>query len=198
MLSALLTPTDTILNNGLQQTVPTVAFYNKLYRKDETFKALVTRLQQHNADSFNKVLFEEDMTDLLLYLVQQHRDIMRQLQQLPPVKKATKLEVYKRLSFAMDAIHSNSLPTIDINALAATACLSKFHFLRLFKQAFGLSPYQYMQQLRLEKAILLLKHSSLTVNEIAASLGFENSNSFSRLFQQRYQVYPSQYRAYTN
>jgi len=198
VLSALLTPTDTILNNGLQQNVPTVAFYNKLYRKDDTFNVLVHRLQQHKADSFNKVLFEEDMTRLLLYLLHQHRDLVQQLHQLPPVKKATKLEVYKRLSFAIDAIHSQASLPLDIDALASTACLSKFHFLRLFKQAFGLSPYQYMQQLRLGKALHLLKHTSLTINEIATTLGFENSNSFSRLFYQRHLVYPSQYRAHIN
>lgn len=141
VLSALLTPTDTILNNGLQQKVPTIAFYNKLYRKDATFNAIVQRLQKHQTGNFQKVLFEEDMISLLTYLLYQHRDIIQQLQQLPPVKKATKLEVYKRLSFAIDAIHTHASSPIDLEALAATACLSKFHFLRLFKQAFGLSPY---------------------------------------------------------
>lgn len=198
VFSALLTPTDTILNNGLQQTVPTVAFHNKLYRKDASFNALAYRLQQHKPNDFNKVLFEEDMTHLLVYLLQQHRDLVKQMQQLPPVKKTTRLEVYKRLSFAIDAIHSQSSAPLDIDALAATACLSKFHFLRLFKQAFGRSPYQYMQQLRLEKATHLLKHTTLSINEIAVSLGFENSNSFSRLFLQRHRVYPSQYRTLIN
>ena len=147
VLSAYLTPTDTILNNGLQQQVPTVAFYNKLYRKDNTFHSIVQRLQQHQKSTFEKSAFEQDMTSLLLYLLGQHRDIQKQLQKLPPVKKATKLEVYRRLSFAVDAIHTQPTSPIDLEALAKTACLSKFHFLRLFKQAFGLSPYQYMQQL---------------------------------------------------
>ncbi len=135
------------------------------------------------------------MTTLLLYLLNQHRDILKQLQKLTPVKKATKLEVYKRLSFAVDAIHAHATATIDLEALASTACLSKFHFLRLFKQAFGISPYQYIQQLRLEKATHLLKETSIPVSEIALILGYENSSSLSRLFHQRYHLYPTQYRA---
>jgi AraC family transcriptional regulator len=195
-LSALLTPTDTILNHGLQQQVPTIAFYNKLYRKDAAFNTIVKRLQQHQAGSFEKAAFEEDMTRLLVYLLQQHRDIIAQLHKLPPVKKSTKLELYKRLSVALDAIYTHPVSSLDIDALAATACLSKFHFLRLFKQAYGLSPYQYMQQLRLEKAAQLLKHTSFPVLDIAITLGFENSNSFSRLFYQRHHCYPTQYRAF--
>lgn len=195
VLSALLTPTDTILNNGLQQQVPTVAFYNKLYRKDAAFHAIVHRLQRHQVNGFQKAMFEEDMSSLLIYLLHQHRDIITQLQKLPPIKKATKLEVYKRLSFAVDYIHAHdSTTTIDLDTLAAKACLSKFHFLRLFKQAFELSPYQYMQQLRLEKATKLLQQTTLPIGEIAVQLGFENSHSFSRLFYQRHLLYPSQYR----
>lgn len=196
--SAFLTPTDTILNNGLQQQVPTVAFHNRLYRKDAAFTAILQRLQAHGQGSFNKPLFEEHMTDLLLYLLQQHRDLMRQVEGLPAVKRATRLELYRRLSFALDYLHAHTETAIDIDALAGTACLSKYHFLRLFKQAFGLSPYQYLQGLRLQKAEQLLRHTRLSVSEIAAMLHFENSNSFSRLFRQRNRVYPSRYREAVN
>jgi len=121
---------------------------------------------------------------------------MGAVQQLPPVKQSTKIELYKRLSYSMDYIHSGFCRAIELNTLAATACLSKYHFLRLFKLAYGLSPHQYIQQLRLEKAKQLLQDGSLAINDIADTLGFENSQSFSRLFFQRAGVYPSQYRAF--
>ena len=72
-------------------------------------------------------------------------------------------------------------------------CL-KFHFLRLFRQCYGLSPYQYLQEQRLSKAKYLLKSSALAIGEIADELGFENPNSFSRLFKLRTGYYPSEYR----
>lgn len=193
--SALLTPADTILNNGLQQQVPTVAFHNQLYRRDEAFTRIVRRLLALEQGAFNKPLFEDHMADLLLYLLRQHRHLMRRIEQLPAVKRTTRLELYRRLSYAVDYLHAHTATAIDLDALAGTACLSKYHFLRLFKQAFGLSPYQYLQALRLKKAEHLLRHTRLPINEIAAALHFENSNSFSRLFLQRNKLYPSQYRA---
>jgi AraC family transcriptional regulator len=78
--------------------------------------------------------------------------------------------------------------------LAAEACLSKYHFLRLFRQAFGLSPYQYIQHLRIEKARGLLADPNLPITDLAGLLGFDNSQSFSRLFFQKTGLYPTQYR----
>lgn len=195
VLSALLTPADTILNNGLQQKSITVAFHNQLYRKDERFLRIVEGLKALKEEaSFNKFLFEERMTALLQYLLAQHRDLLQQVAKLPAIKQSTRLEVYRRLSHALDHLHAHAADTVDLDALAASACLSKYHFLRLFKQAYGLSPYQYWQGLRLEKARHLLRYTSLPVEDIAFTLGFETSNSLSRLFHQRLKMYPTQYR----
>ena len=196
VLSALLTPADKILNDQLQQSVHTVAFHNRLYRRDDHFNELVHSLQQlQTATTFNKLLFEERMEKLLLHLLLQHRSVLKQADSLPPVKRSTKLELYRRLSMVTDYIHSCGNRPVELDEMAAVACLSKYHFLRLFKLAFGLSPYQYIQQLRLEKARQLLTRSSLPVQDIAGRVGFENSQSFSRLFYRRFGVYPSQYRA---
>ena len=195
VLSALLTPADTMLNDGLQQKTATIAFYNQLYRKDESFHRIVCSLQAlKKSPKLNKLLFEERMTSLLLYLLGQHRHLMQQVARLPAIKRSTRLEVYRRLSFALDHLHAHTNGEIDLDALSATACLSKYHFLRLFKQAYGRSPYQYWQGLRLQKAQHLLRHTALPVEDIATTLGFENSNSLSRLFHQRLKLYPTQFR----
>lgn len=195
VLGALLTPADKILNDGSVQQVHMVSFHNQLYRRDPYFNQLVKKLQQLPATGFDKLLFEEQLSELLIYLLQQHRDIIQAVHKLPPVKHSTRLELYKRLSYSLDYLHSSAEGIINLDALAGAACLSKYHFLRLFKLAYGVSPYQYVQQLRLEKARRLLKHSSLPVQDIALLLGFENSQSFSRLFYQREGVYPTQYAA---
>jgi AraC family transcriptional regulator len=193
VLGALLTPADKILNDGRQQSVPTIAFYNQLYRRDKTFNKLVKSLQQTHQDGhFDKLLFEEELAKLLIHLLSQHRHIMTQVEKLPPLRLSVKIELYRRLSNAIDLIHSQ--PDQDLQQLATAASLSKYHFLRLFKQAYGLSPHQYIQQLRMEKAKELLKHSSIAIQDLSELLGFENSQSFSRLFRQRTGLYPTQYR----
>jgi AraC family transcriptional regulator len=194
VLGALLTPADTILNDGLQQKAVTVAFANRLYRRDATVEALLRRLRAANdGEGFCRERFEEGVVDLLYYLLAQHRDALDQLHRLPVLKTTTRIEIYRRLSAALDYLHTATHP--DVDTMARIACLSKFHFLRLFRQAYGRTPYQYAQSLRLEKACHLLKHTSRSVIDISTELGFENPQSFSRLFAQRHQVYPSQYRA---
>jgi len=199
VFSALLTPADVILNDGLQQKAVTLAFHNQLYRKDEAFHRIVYEIKKSQTPAyFDKLLFEEKMTSLVVYLLQQHRDLLKRIAQMPAVKASTRLELYKRLSHSLDWLHAQDGSYIDLDALASTACLSKYHFLRLFKQTYGLSPYQYWQNLRLEKAEKLLRTTDLAIKEIADFLGFDNAASFSRLFRQRRRLYPSQFREVAN
>src|SRR5215831_11150794 len=194
VLGGLITATDSMLDNGTQQHGRAVTFHNRLYKKGDQFNRLVAAMLQLNTGKeFDKLLFEELLEGLLRHLFLQHRDILTAMDKLPSLKRSVKVELFKRLSFAADYIHSNQHLQIDLSELASTACLSKFHFLRLFKLVYGHSPHQYIQQLRLEKAIRLLGDSSLPVGTIAELVGFENSQSFSRLFHQRMGLYPSQF-----
>jgi transcriptional regulator GlxA family with amidase domain len=72
--------------------------------------------------------------------------------------------------------------------------LSQSHFLRLFKQAFGVTPHQYLRQVRLQKARQLLVQKNLSVTEVCLSVGFDNLSSFSRLFSQTFGFSPRQMR----
>jgi AraC family transcriptional regulator len=196
VLNALLTPADKILQNGMHQNVKDgVHFYNKLYRRDEVFNNLTAALRKtQTGNSLNKLLFEEQLAALLNHLLLQHRHVIKQVEAIAAVKYSTRQELYKRLSVALDCLHSCTFENVELEQLAQAACLSKYHFLRLFRQMMGLSPHQYIQQLRLEKAKHLLKTTAVPVQDLAVLLGFENSQSFSRLFYQRMGLYPSQYR----
>ena len=194
IFSSLVTPADRLLNNRFEKK-DGIAFFSKLYRRDEHFNALVSHLyREHRAGNRSTLFVEEQLARLLGCLLQTHREVLKDVAKLPAVKQTTKAELYKRLSFSIDYIHSHYTENIDLEALAATACLSKYHFLRLFKLAFGLSPYQYLQQVRIEQAKSLLRFSEAPIYEIAVGLGFENASSFSRLFYQRVNTYPTQFR----
>jgi AraC family transcriptional regulator len=198
-LASAMHSSDTLLNEGKQLTVPTVAFHNRLYRRDAAFNALVKKLQQSKQNSTtDKLLFEECLADLLMHLLVQHRDQLKTITNMPPLKLSTKRELYKRLAFATDFIHASYAGQIELEEMANAACLSKFHFLRLFKHVHHASPYQYIQQLRIERAGQLLQNTSMPVADIAGLLGFDNSSSLSRLFAQRKGVYPSQFREMIN
>lgn len=183
-------PSADLLNNADTTAINPVDFYNKLYRKDDQFNNLVKKLLLLQ-NGFNKMRFEETLAQLLMHLLQQHKDVLKDIAGMPPVKSGVKAELYKRISVATDYIHAGFMQNIQLDDIAAAACLSKFHFLRLFKQLYKTSPYQYIQQLRMEKALHQLAAGE-SVQDVALLLGYENSNSLSRIIKQRTGLYPTQ------
>jgi AraC family transcriptional regulator len=195
VLHSLVTPADRILDAGTAKQLSPLSFFNQLHHRDATFNALIRAiLTSYQETGHNKLRFEEQMASLLSYHLQQHRRIAETVNRLPPVRMATRIELYKRLSRAMDVLRSGFCGEISLDQLAAEASLSKYHFLRLFRAAYGLSPYQYIQHLRIAKARVLLADSILSITDLAGQLGFENSQSFSRLFYQRMGLSPTQFR----
>jgi AraC family transcriptional regulator len=195
VLNSLVTPADRILDGGTEKQLSPISFFNQLHRRDATFNSLIRAiLTAHQEKRHNKLRLEEQMTSLLSYHLEQHRHIAERVNNLPPVRRSTRIELYKRLSRAMDVLYSGFCGEISLDQLAVEASLSKYHFLRLFRTAYGLSPYQYIQQLRIEKARVLLADTAIPITDLSALLGFDNSQSFSRLFFQRMGLYPTQYR----
>lgn len=84
--------------------------------------------------------------------------------------------------------------TIELEKLAEISCLSKDHFIRLFKKELGTTPLQYINQKKIEKAQLLLITEELAVKEIAFQLAFEDYSYFNRLFKKITGVTPQEYR----
>lgn len=83
---------------------------------------------------------------------------------------------------------------IELEKLAAISCLSKDHFIRLFKKELGTTPLQYINQKKIEKAQLLLITEELAVKEIAFQLAFDDYSYFNRLFKKTTGVTPQEYR----
>lgn len=108
--------------------------------------------------------------------------------------RSTKIEIMKRLNLAKDHMHTNYNKNISLEELAKHACLSVNHLLRTFKQAFDQSPHQFLIQLRLQRAKMLLKTTKYSINEVVCMVGFECPSSFIRLFKGRYNITPMKFR----
>jgi len=78
--------------------------------------------------------------------------------------------------------------------MADLASLSERQFLRRFKAATGKTPIGYLQNIRIEQARNLLEMTSLPIGEITWSVGYEDVNTFRKLFRRLVGVSPSQYR----
>src|SRR5262245_40545003 len=103
-------------------------------------------------------------------------------------------DVFRRLCRARDYLHAFHAAPLRLDDLAGHAALSRYHFLRLFHEAFGATPHQYLIRLRLERAKTLLAATRGSVTEVCFEVGFSSLGSFSALFTQRVGCSPSGWR----
>jgi AraC-like DNA-binding protein len=103
-----------------------------------------------------------------------------------------KMYMYKRIVEAKLYIDRHYNEKIDLNNISNQASFSKYHFLRLFKGAFGKSPHQYLIEIRISSAKKLLKENN-SVKDVCFKVGFESVPSFISLFKKRENITPNEY-----
>jgi AraC family transcriptional regulator len=107
------------------------------------------------------------------------------------VKPETRKEILHRLKTARQYMNEEYLHIDEINQVAAFCNMSEFHFFRSFKQAFGISPYKYLLNKRLELAKELVLSGDMSVTTIAAHCNFPDIFTFSKAFKRQFNVPPS-------
>jgi len=101
----------------------------------------------------------------------------------------------RALRLAKDAMDRDwSDPGLDLDAVAAYAGYSRFHFVRAFKEAYGETPGQYLSRRRIERAEELLRTTGLPVTEVCVRVGFSSLGTFSARFRRQTGASPSAYR----
>ena len=105
-----------------------------------------------------------------------------------------KVYLYRRIVQAKLFIDANFANNIDLNNISDEAIFSKFHFIRLFRNTYGLTPHQYLTKVRIDHSRHLLSEG-MGVAEVCFKVGFESVSSFTGLFKRRIGVSPSVYKA---
>jgi transcriptional regulator GlxA family with amidase domain len=102
--------------------------------------------------------------------------------------------VRRRLLDVRETLVRHPEEPLDLEAMARAACFSKYHFLRLFREAYGETPGRYLARMRLERARELLETTDLRVTDICLEVGYESLSSFTIAFRNRFGVPPQRYR----
>ena len=101
----------------------------------------------------------------------------------------------RHLLRAKDLADARYFEALDVDDMARAAGLSRAHFSREFRRAFGESPHSYLLTRRLERAAALLRTTDHSVAEICFSVGLQSVGSFTSSFKRMFDVSPQAYRA---
>lgn len=121
------------------------------------------------------------------------RQILTHIAQLQPLAKQQAAH-----NFDLERVHSLMQARVheqlELEALAEAVSLSKFHFIKKYKELTGTTPINHFIHLKVERACHLLDVTTKSINEISFAVGYEDAYYFSRIFKKIMGISPSQYR----
>lgn len=129
--------------------------------------------------------FKKD--ELFLFLIEQ---LIQEYSDTAPVHFVQ--EPASEIKTVCDYLESNYTKTITLDGLSALAGLSKYHFLRSFTKQKGISPYSYLETIRIGNAKKLLEQGIPPI-EVAFQTGFSDQSHFSKFFKKLIGLTPRQY-----
>jgi AraC-like DNA-binding protein len=91
-------------------------------------------------------------------------------------------DLLAHLRRARDYADRSYAEPLSLEEMAAVACLSKYHFARMFKATYGVAPMEHVSERRIERAQDLLRATNLTVTEVCFAVGYSSLGSFSSRF----------------
>ena len=95
-----------------------------------------------------------------------------------------------KLKNVLDYIDLHYAKPLTISELAELCYFSEYHFMRFFKKHMNMTCIQYINNVRLEKAVELFEHGETSILEVSLSVGFHNLSYFHRAFKSKYHMTP--------
>ncbi|MGG1664253.1 helix-turn-helix transcriptional regulator [Brevibacillus sp. NRS-1366] len=191
---SLLTSTEQLLDDPFLPVPKSIDFVERTYTDTWLTASLSQIKTEYTSKRLDHTWLEEKFHELAQGLLNVHRQVHQEMVKLPSLKASTREELYKRLHLGHDFMAAYFHQPITLTDVGRVACLSTNHFIRSYKQLFGISPHQFLTEKRLQEAKRLLLHTEMPITAICLEVGFQSSSSFSGLFSKRFSMSPSQFR----
>jgi AraC family transcriptional regulator len=184
-----------LLDNPEPPGRPRIGFFDRVYPHDDILSPVLLSLKSSSAEKRARGgWLEEQFYELMGLLLRVRLGAMNEALTLTAVRLSTREELYRRLCRARDYMSACLDRRLTLEEISGVACLSPNHLLRSFRQAFGLTPHQYLTARRMEQARKMLADQNMSVTEVCLSVGFESLGSFSRTFRRHTGLSPSECR----
>ena len=170
-------------------------FAESLQPHDKQVSPVLRYIRIHLLQGVDDEAWYEEQLQFLLERILAHRDtILQRVDNLRLIRATTRREIHRRIGLATDFLHSNYAQPLDLEALSRAACMSKYHFLRVFTLIHGITPHQYLQRKRTNAALRWLQTTPLSIDEIAARVGFSQRATLERQLRRLTGHSPGQFR----
>ena len=175
---------ETLLDKSPDENDANAAFLERYTPHDRVVSPKVRALRASfkGKHTIEDGWLEEKLRELLAAMLASQHALKREVSTLPAVRASTREELWRRVNRARDYLHARLAAPISLSEVAAAACLSPFHLLRVFQSAFGQTPHQYLNYCRMRRAKFLLEKTRIPVTAICLECGFTSLGSFSALF----------------
>lgn len=175
----------------LGESIPDTVMFQNFIRNDETIKKIFSHiLDEYTAQQENyRMVIKGYAFQLMAYLLRNYKkDAVESKNYFRTKNKAQLIEMITTY------INKNYFAPISTSTVAEAFHLSTQYLCSFFKNQTGQSVVSYIIQYRMDRAAALLKNTNQSITEIASSVGYDDSNYFSRLFKQHMEMTPKDYR----
>jgi AraC-like DNA-binding protein len=184
------------LDEAPDAELPPPEFEERLYEHEKLVSPVLRHIRRAvDAGPADDAWLEEQLLFLLSRMLRLQRKTQQAEAVVPSRKPATRRELMRRLSLGVDFMQSRYRDAVLLKDIAAAAHLSPFHFLRVFKAVYRISPSEYLSRKRSAAALRLLQDSAWSMNEIAEQVGFGSRTSMYRHLRAFYGVEPRELRS---
>jgi len=174
-------PTEAQLEGHSECRAAGFEFAERLHAHDRAISPVLRHIYSSVASGVtNELWYEEQLHFLLQRMLRLHsRDRVRE-SEMSATRPATRKEIFRRLGLGVTFMHSNYREPIDLDSIASASFMSRFHFLRTFKEVYRVTPSQYLNRYRIRAAARLLATTALSHTAIAHSVGFGSRTTLYR------------------
>jgi AraC-like DNA-binding protein len=158
--------------------------FSQLFVKNERLTQSLLSLHRSLEQSGTRLELESKMLSIFAELAQHYAQV--------PSKKRSRIYRHQKVVRAKEFLIENHRRAITLEELSEIVEFSPYHLLRTFRRTFGLTPHDFLTQIRVERAKRLLRLGN-TISDIAADTGFVDQAHLTRRFKAIVGVTPGKY-----